>query len=74
MTIELQYKLRSSQIYLEYLRNHSYWYKYLNRSSNSFKEFEEKVKENYHLRPIDRINKTIDTIDMVSTIISSLKS
>ena len=34
----------------------------------------EKVKEEYHLRPIDRINKTMDAIDMVSTIISTLNS
>ena len=37
-------------------------------------ELVDKVKEEYHLRPIDRINKTMDAIDMVSTIISTLNS
>ena len=72
MSLDLQFKLKSNNLYIEYLRNHSYWYKYLNRDPKYFSEFEEKVKEYYHLRPIDRINKTIDTIDMVSSIISSL--
>ena len=74
MTLELQFKLRSNPLYLEYLHTHSYWYKYLNRNPLSFKEFEEKVKEEYHLRTIDKINKTIDTIDMVTTIINTLSS
>ena len=33
-----------------------------------------KFKEENHLRPIDRISRTIDTLDMVSTIISTLNS
>ena len=74
MTLETQFFLKSNEQYLNYLRTHSYWYKILNRSPESFNSFVEKVKEDYHLRPIDRINKTIDTIDMVSSIISSLNS
>ena len=74
MSLELQFKLKSNDLYLKYLRSHSYWYKYLNRTPKSFIEFEAKVKEDYRLRPIDKINKTIDTIDMVSSIISSLNT
>lgn len=74
MSLELQFKLKSNDLYLKYLRSHSYWYKYLNRSPLYFKEFESKVKEDYRLRPIDRISKTIDTIDMVSSIISSINA
>lgn len=74
MSLEIQFKLKNNDLYLKYLRSHSYWYKYLNRDPSSFVEFVEKVKEDYHLRPIDRINKTIDTIDMVSSIIASLNS
>ncbi len=74
MSLDIQFKLKSNNLYLKYLRTHSYWYKYLNRDPNSFLEFENKVKEDYHLRPIDRINRTFDTIDMVSSIIASLNS
>ena len=72
MSLDIQFKLKSNELYLQYLHSHSYWYKILNRSPESFNSFVEKVKEDYHLRPIDRINKTIDTIDMVSSIISSV--
>lgn len=74
MSLEIQFKLKSNELYLKYLRSHSYWYKYLNRSSSNFIKFEQRVKEDYHLRPIDRLNKTIDTIDMVSSIISSFNA
>lgn len=74
MRLDIQYKIRENRIYLDYLHSHSYWYKYLNRNSNYFDDFVEKVKEEYHLRPIDKISKTIDTLDMVSSIISTLNS
>lgn len=74
MILDIQFKLKSNKMYLDYLHAHSYWYKMLNRDPSSFNSFIEKVKEEYHLRPIDRINKTIDAIDMVSTIISNLNS
>ena len=74
MTLDIQFKLKSNKMYLDYLHTHSYWYKILNRNPDSFNSFVDKVKEEYHLRPIDRINKTIDAIDMVSTIISTLNS
>ena len=67
MRLDIQYKIRENRIYLDYLHSHSYWYKYLNRNSNYFDDFVEKVKEEYHLRPID-------TLDMVSSIISTLNS
>ena len=74
MRLDIQYKIRENRIYLDYLHSHSYWYKYLNRNSDYFLDFIESAKEYYHLRPVDRINKTIDTLDMVSTIISTLSS
>lgn len=74
MSLDVQFKLRENELYLSYLHSHSYWYKILNRDPLTINQFIEEVKEFYHLRPIDRINKTIDTIDMVSSIIASLKS
>ena len=74
MTLDIQFKLKSNKMYLDYLHAHSDWYKMLNRDPSSFHSFIEKVKEEYHLRPIDRINKTMDALDMVSTIISTLNS
>ena len=74
MNLNLQYRIKSNPNYIRFLMENSLWYKYLNRNSNYFDDFVEKVKEEYHLRPIDKISKTIDTLDMVSSIISTLNS
>ena len=74
MRFDIYLKLKEKPIYTKFIRENSHWYKILNRDPSSFSSFIEKVKEEYHLRPIDRINKTIDAIDMVSTIISTLNS
>ena len=73
MSLELQFKIKSNPNYLRYLREHSYWYKYLNRSGEYFKQFEEEVKVEYKLRPADKISRALDTFDMVQTLLSSLK-
>ena len=72
MSLELQFKLKSNPLYIQYLHSHSYWYKYLNRNPEMFNLFLDEVKKVYHLRMVDKINKTIDTIDMVTTIINTL--
>ena len=38
-----------------------------------FKEFINEVKVNYKLRPIDKINNALSTIEMMQTIISTMK-
>ncbi len=73
MSLELQFKIKNNPNYLRYLRTHSYWYKELNRNSSNFALFEEKVKEDYRLRPTDRISKALEMLEMVGTIMSSLK-
>ena len=73
MTLDIQFKLKSSPLYIKYLHENSYWYKILNRNPNEFDRFVEEMKINYKLRPQDRISKALDTFEMVSSIISSLK-
>lgn len=73
MSIELQFKIRSNPLYLEYLHQNSYWYKILNRNPDKFQNFIEEVKNTYHLRPTDKIKKTLDTVDMITNILSSFK-
>ena len=73
MRLDIQIKLKNNANYLKYLRENSYWYKKLNRNPNLFKEFEEEVKEKYKLRPTDKIGKTLDTIEMIQTILSSIR-
>ena len=35
--------------------------------------FEEKMKEDYKLRPSDKFERVINTIDMLQTVLSTLK-
>lgn len=73
MTLDIQFKLKSNPIYIKYIREHSNWYKRLTRDPSSFNEFVEEVKVNYKLRPIDKITKTLDTLEMLQNIISTIK-
>lgn len=70
MTIDIQYKIKNNKNYVRFLRENSNWYKYLNRDPVNFKFFEEEVKTIYQLRPTDKINKVMNTIEMLQTIFS----
>ena len=72
MRIETLIKLRSDINNINYLRENSYWYKYLNRSDSYFKEFEEEMKERYKITPEERLKKMKDAIESVSKIIDIL--
>ncbi len=73
MTLDLQFKLKSNPLFIKYLHENSYWYKFLNRDPSLFDEFVNEVRTNYKLRTTDKINKALSTFEMISTIISSLK-
>lgn len=73
MTLETQFKLKSNPLYIKYIHENSYWYKVLNRDPDRFNDFVNEMRINYKLRPQDKISKALDTFEMVSTIISSLK-
>ena len=72
MNIELNYRIKSNPNYLKYLRTHSYWYKYLNRSSLYFKPFIGELKKEYKLTVEDKMNKMASGIDAVSKIMDIL--
>ena len=73
MTLDIQFKLKNNPRYLQYIREHSYWYKVLNRNPLMFSAFEDKVKEDYKLRTTDKITQALSTIEMFQNIFSSLK-
>ncbi len=73
MSLELQYRIKSNPKYLEYLRNNSIWYKYLNRTPYSFKDFVSSVNSYYELRPSDKIVKMLNNINMLQTFLDVLK-
>lgn len=73
MSLETIMKIKNNPYYTRYIRENSNWYKILNRNPNAFLEFEERVRETYGLRKIDRISKTLDTIEMIEKLLTSLQ-
>lgn len=73
MTLEIQFALKNNPYFGRYIREHSNWYKILNRDPKMIRVFEEEVKTNYKLRPTDRLNKALETLEMVESIMSTLK-
>lgn len=57
----------------QFLRENSYWYKYLNRNSSYYKEFISEMKQAYKLTTTDRINKISTDLNMIKSIIDVLK-
>ena len=72
MDINTQYKIKSNLNNLRYLREKSYWYKYLNRSGTNLKPFEEEMKKSYKLTSEDRMKKMADGINSLSKIMDIL--
>lgn len=73
MNLDIQFKIKNNPNYQKYIRENSNWYKVLNRNPEMFKMFEEQVKVDYKLRPEDRINRVLQTMEMLQAITSTLK-
>lgn len=69
----LQQKLNEDKKMATYLKENSYWYKELNRNSENYKKFINAMKEKYHLKMSDKINDAIDNIDIITSILDTLK-
>lgn len=73
MELELQYKIKNTKNYYNYLKENSYYIKGLNRNSKEFSSFDNFVKDKYGLRVSDKISKTIDNIDLINTLLKAIK-
>lgn len=69
MDLNLQYKIKSNPNYIRFLRENSNWYKYLNRKTTYFNDFEKEMKTKYKLTPEDKIDRLSKNIEKVSQII-----
>lgn len=70
MNYETKLKLDRDPKYLNFLRENSNWYKILNREPNKYDEFVLEMKKKYKLRKIDKFDNIVDTVDIMSKIIS----
>lgn len=73
MTLEVQFRLKSNPNYIRYIRENSYWYKFLNRNPLLITTFEEEVKEAYKLRSTDKIAQILNTIEMIQNFMSAIR-
>lgn len=56
----------------QYLREHSYWYKYLDRNPQSIFEMEREMKAIYHLTAEDKLRKLSNQLDLITTFLDVL--
>ena len=73
MEINLQYKIKNTKGYYEYLKDNSWWIKNLSRNPDSFNNYQNYLKDKYELRTSDKISKAIDNIDLISSLLSAIK-
>ncbi len=73
MEFYLQNKLREDKKFKRYLEENSAFIKYLNRNPEYYKEFMKIMKEKYKERATDKLSDAINTVEIVSSIIDTLK-
>ena len=73
MVIPLQIEIKNKKNYYEYLKENSFWYKNLNRSVNSYNNFNTYIKDKYRLKITDKLGNAMDNIDMISKILDIIK-
>ena len=64
-------QIKKDKLY-DYLKENSYFIKYLIRDPSFYKEFKSIIKEKYHLRFSDKVSDTIDNIELISGILSTI--
>ena len=73
MQVETRLKIKSNPNLYRYLRENSYWYKYLNRSPIFLKRLEEEMKEKYRLRSVDKIENISNTMKMIQSFLEVMR-
>ena len=73
MNLSTQFKIKNNPLLQKYIREYSYWYKYLNRNPLMIKELEKEMKDKYKLTPKDKVEKISRNLDMISQVLEVLK-
>lgn len=69
MNLETQFNLRRDPNNIKFLRENSYFYKYLNRDIKYLSLLESQMRESYKLTTKDKLERFTTNIDKVSQII-----
>lgn len=73
MILDLQFRIKNDERLKQFLRENSYYYKYLNRSPSYLKDVIEDMKDKYGLKTSDKINKMIDNINLMNSFLEALR-
>ena len=73
MELRILYRLKQDPKMHGYLRENSEWYKLLNRNASNYDIYIKAMKKKYRLNVTDKISDTIDNIDMIASIINTVK-
>jgi hypothetical protein len=73
MQLDTQFKLKQNPYYVSYLRSNSYWYKTLTREPKKIDDFIQEYKKYNRQVKTSRLTETLEYIEMLTTIMSSLK-
>lgn len=66
-------KLKENEKLFSHFMENSYYIKVLNRDPNALKNFESDMKTLYKERATDKISRAVDTVEMISSIIDTIK-
>lgn len=73
MQVETRLKIKSNPNLYRYLRENSYWYKYLNRSPIFLRRLEEEMKEKYRLRSVDKIENISNSLNLIKSFLEVMR-
>ena len=74
MEYNLQQEIIKNPKMYNYLKEHSYWFKYLNHAPYLYKDFISKMKEVHHERVTDKINDAMDNMSLIEGVLKSLNN
>ena len=73
MQVDVRLKIKSNPNLYRYLRENSYWYKYLNRSPLFLRRLEEEMKEKYRLRSVDKIENISNSLNLIKSFLEVMR-
>ena len=73
MNIETQMKIKNDPMLQKYIREHSYWYKILNRNPNEINKMIDDMKKDYKLRFEDKIEDINNKMSFIKAFMDTLK-
>ena len=73
MNIKTQLIIKGNPNIYQYLRENSYWYKYLNRNPNVMKELIIEMKQKYKLTTSDKLERINNGVSMINSFMDILK-